>query len=776
MRLLVPLGCRLAPAGARTASELAAFFEDERRRQGVSWEKLLGDKDTPATKRAERLGSAPEMLSLAAVMELADALKITLTIVADDDATTPAPTHERETGAARPRRRAEPRPPSAPPRTSGSSSRPPPAPAPAPESQSPPTAQVPAAPSVSPESQPSSPWRLRPPRLGRYRDAPQADTRPAERQPLALYTPPATSYALERNLLGTLAGLSSDDWADAYTGMLALVKDAAEVPREMITSMAGATERWFHKFRRAPPRADPVQAPDLTFDDTDPAPLVRAWMASKEPDGRTSNTWTVHDDIGRAHVLHLALDDNHGVMIRLGQGGRSHALVRTLEWPRRQNPATLWQHEVALELQVGDERGRFEHVHAGPVFGEMHVAGKVFLLAAVSWAIVLVQIDSAGARVVWGGRAEQFVDTRIEAPAVEPPSAPAPAPTASSDADAHLAALAQELEDERRQRAVLEAQLAAERAALADESARHAQAQRDAEEARAARASVERDHHALRQELAAEKSARLELEETAHTTVMQLITATMSVNQQLQDAQAQLLAAQKAAEDANVQQQALTSENAELRHKLADWEGAAADMMASVTQGMEAARRAQQDFEVQFFELRERAEAQLEQHKRQQAELLALLDDLSARKKALEEENAALRRRLSTHTASLEPAHGNRAAHPRPEAAGKTDLPPVPPPKIDPPQEAPPEAATPQPVDPPVHDASHWDPVSRAAAHVRVQRILAENEASKAGLEAAKAELEVILEDSREQRVHDAPSSSKKPKAAKDLTRKWRRR
>lgn len=709
MRLLAPLGCRIIPAGARTASELAAFLEDERRRRGMSWEELLVDQDTPATKLAERLGSAPEMLSLAVVMQIAEALKIELTIVADDDAATPTPTHEREARAARPRHRAEPRAPSAAPRRSHSSSRPPPARAPAPESQSPPTAQVPPAPSVSHESQPPSPWRLRPPRLGRYRDAPQSNTRPVERQPPAQYTPPATSYALERNFLGKLADLSSDEWADTYSGIFTLVKDAAEVPREMITTLASATERWFHKFRRSPTRAEPVQAPDLNFDDADPAPLVRAWMASKEPDERTSTTWTVHDDVGRAHVLHLALDDNHGVMVRLAQGGRSHALVRTLEWPRRQNPATLWQHEVPLELQVGDERGRFEHVHAGPVFGELFLAGKVFLLASVSWAIVLVQLDSADARVVWGGRAEQFVDTRIEAPAVEPPSAPAPAPTASPNTDTHLAALARELEDERRQRAALEAQLTAERAALADESTRHAEAQREAEEARAARASVERENLALQQDLAAERSARLELEETARATVMQLITATMSVNHQLQDAQAQQLAAQKAAEDANAQQQTLTSENAELRRKLADWEAAAAQTMASVTQGVEAARRAQQEFEVQFLGLRERTDAQFEQHKRQQAELLARLDGFSARNKVLEEENMALRRRLSTHAASAEPAH---PAHPRAEVA-KTELPPDPPPRSDPPLEAPPDAAT--SVEPPVHDPASSSKKSKAA-------------------------------------------------------------
>ncbi len=42
MRLLPPLHARIAPAGARTATELAAFLEDQQRRSALPWDQLLG--------------------------------------------------------------------------------------------------------------------------------------------------------------------------------------------------------------------------------------------------------------------------------------------------------------------------------------------------------------------------------------------------------------------------------------------------------------------------------------------------------------------------------------------------------------------------------------------------------------------------------------------------------------------------------------------------------------------------------------------------------------
>ena len=50
MRLLLPLHCRVAPAGARTAAELAAYLDEQRRRQKLDWDQLLDQMGAGAEK------------------------------------------------------------------------------------------------------------------------------------------------------------------------------------------------------------------------------------------------------------------------------------------------------------------------------------------------------------------------------------------------------------------------------------------------------------------------------------------------------------------------------------------------------------------------------------------------------------------------------------------------------------------------------------------------------------------------------------------------------
>lgn len=73
MRLLPPLRCHVAPAGAHTAAELAAYLEDQRLRQSLDWGQLQGPLGVEAGKVTAVLLSEPEKLSLPVVVRLADA-------------------------------------------------------------------------------------------------------------------------------------------------------------------------------------------------------------------------------------------------------------------------------------------------------------------------------------------------------------------------------------------------------------------------------------------------------------------------------------------------------------------------------------------------------------------------------------------------------------------------------------------------------------------------------------------------------------------------------
>ncbi len=398
MRLLAPLGCRISPAGARTAGELAVHLDAQRRRRNVDWAAVCEGSRVTA-RIAERFVAAPEAMSVGVAFELARRLDVELTVVADDAASSPA----HEPAAVRGR---APRAPRA-------------RPAPAPEAAS----SSPPSPAVSPSQEPSSAsrWRLRPPRLGRYRDAPVEAAR--ERPSPIVYVPPVPSYALERAVLDKLADLTADDWSSAYTELFQFVAGAARTPVKLIRGMARATEQWFVKFRRpgAPeaehsgaPEAELDGTPDSAFAGADPAPLIQAWMRSKSPDGDVEVAHTRHDELGRVHKVHLALDSRFGVVVRLGQGETPHVFARLFFFERPGAATLLSEPEVPLVLRVGDVQRRFAHADAGPVFAELAQAGRVFLLAAISWTIVLVQVDSGGARVLWGGRPEEFVEMRVD--------------------------------------------------------------------------------------------------------------------------------------------------------------------------------------------------------------------------------------------------------------------------------------------------------------------------------------------------------------------------
>lgn len=587
MRLLEPLGYRISPAGARTAAELAAYLDDLRRQRGLDWATVC-EGSRVAVKVAERLSTSPEELSLGAVLELARRLDVALTLAAED-AAAPSPAHEP------PRRRASSR-------TRGPTRTPPlaePMPSPSSDPAAPPSAPTPTAP-LEHEPAPASPWRLRPPRLGRYRDTPTAPTR--ERSPPVTYAPPAPSYALEHSMLGKLADFTADDWSSAYTELFHTIAGAAKAPVKLITDMARATEQWFAKLRR--PRADPEpeSAPDNVFAGADPTPLVQAWMRAKTPGGDAEVAQTRHDEYGRAHKIHLALDPKFGVVVRLGQGEAPHILARQFLCPRPGMVTEVSDPDVPLVIRVGDAQRRFTHVEASPVFAELTMADRVLLLAAVSWAIVLVQIDTAGARVLWGGRPEEFAGMRVDAAA--PPRTAEPGP----DGGERLAALQRALEDERRDHATTRSTLAASTRELEERRAQQLEAQGQAEAARSALEDAKRVHA---QQLADEHADHAALVDAARMGVATLIIVLLTMARELDEARARLAAAETTSQDSSMRMAALVQENAELIHRLKE----STEFMATRLGELEKKTRAMDEFDAAFkteFDALRRRAAELE--------------------------------------------------------------------------------------------------------------------------------------------------------------------
>jgi hypothetical protein len=124
----------------------------------------------------------------------------------------------------------------------------------------------------------------------------------------------------------------------------------------------------------------------------------------------------------------------------------------------RDGEAKSWLHTVVpLAVRLGDERHPFRHVKAGPVFGEIAAGDHVYLLAAVSSLLVIVEVHGERARIVWGGRAEKLPEVVIEprlpgaAPRIEEPAAIiAELERRLAQTEALLAAERQAREDDRR--------------------------------------------------------------------------------------------------------------------------------------------------------------------------------------------------------------------------------------------------------------------------------------------------------------------------------------
>lgn len=480
MRLLAPLDSWVTPPGARTAGELMLFLDGERDRHGASWEALLVGSRLAAATFTEYLSATPERLPLDVVLHVADSLEIELKIAETHDP--PAASHEAES-TKRPRRRGGSR-------SSRGRSRPAPRP-------TDPLGPASVAPTPHPvdttlpreQSFSSSPWRLCPPRLGRYRAAPPPP--PASRAPaVAPYVPPEPTYALEHTILHGLADMSRGTWRDLFCGLHETITGTLDAPLDFFDDLATRTERWLRRFRRS---ADSKPQPriQVPVEDVDPMPFVDAWCAMKsDPDRQT--TQTIHDWAGRAYVFHPAVSGTHTVQILLGQDGRPNRLAALIE-VTSDDGQVIASPDLRLELKVGDAVYPFTHYHAGPVFGGIGVNNRVYLLGAMSSMLALIEVTRSRARTVWAGFAEDLEKTPLEVALADDPPAPI-----SDDRDPDRGP-----ERDAPQHADLEAELAAARRMLAEERARGAAAQQRADEAAAALASSERERIALQQRLEA---------------------------------------------------------------------------------------------------------------------------------------------------------------------------------------------------------------------------------------------------------------------------------
>jgi hypothetical protein len=582
MRLLAPLHARIAPAGARTAAELTAFLNGLRRRSALDWEQVLGVTGPYAGKVAARLESDPEQLSLDVVMRLADALHIELELV-DDDAPTIHPSDRPMTKRSRASRRGQ-APLGGPGRPSPSASVSPGEPLVQPSSATAASSAVssaasaasavspppPAASAAAPSTRAAATFGLaplRPPRLGRYRDAPSQPT-PARPRP-APWTPTKEPTAPGGALVSHLASISGADWSAGFAAVWGAAVRGASLPAGLLAGLGQWTEAVFQRFRRAPEVKQPVtdEPPAGWFDALDPIPLVGVWLAAHQPDYHSDDTSLSYDDLGII-ALHVALDGRTALKLRLAPRG-CHRLVQMIYIPHHGPPVDRRCAEVPLEVKIGGEQHRFGHVRASPVFGEIIMGDRVYLLAAISSLFVVIEARGDGARVLWGGRPEKLPEVEIDLTALAQREA-----SSSMEVEERAGPTAHPYEETKTPtevQAEQTAEITAERTAQADErralktAIHELTITRDAlEDVRAALSAAQAEiEHQSKARAMAEQQLRM-----AKTVLDQFTETIVSKNRECRQAVTLHQAAEVRAAEADQARDALSVELVELRRQL----------------------------------------------------------------------------------------------------------------------------------------------------------------------------------------------------------------
>ena len=238
-----------------------------------------------------------------------------------------------------------------------------------------------------------------------------------------------------------------------------MLSGAASLPAGMLERLGHWTAARLARLRRAhtvsPVSADLLEPPEGWFDAHDLRALMFHWNAARAPGYKPSGIIVQRNEHG-LFVGHLSLDDDTMAVIQPAPRGRPHSLANLVQ-PRPGGGVRSWlTKEVPLEIMIGDERHLFRHVRAGPIFGELALGDRTFLLAAMSVFLVLVEVRGEDATVVWGGPGEMLPTLALEAP---PPGKPPPEAAASQGPEARPlppASQAPAEDDERRRRRAAE--------------------------------------------------------------------------------------------------------------------------------------------------------------------------------------------------------------------------------------------------------------------------------------------------------------------------------
>ena len=425
--------------------------------------------------------------------------------------------------------------------------------------------------------------------------------------------------------------------------MLGTLADAFSLPSTFLEKLGRTTFDALQRFRNKP-RTEPGQDPDQDpgpppgcFDALDAMPLAQVWLASKEPDYRPRHAWLNYDQHG-VIASNVALDDETAMRVRLSPQGSPHRLIQIVHVPRN-GPRTAENHDIALTIKVDGEPRPLTHVRAGPVFGELIVGERVYLVAAISSLLAVIEVQATGARTVWGGRAAALPEFNVQrgAPETEDPADPRPAQ-------------AQRAADEHARQA--ESQLATERAALADERRAREAAEQELEAIKDALVTLDKE---VRAELTRQAEAHAKAEHQAAIAREMLgksIEAYARKNKEYQEAVEQ----RQAAEEHAAQAEAVNRLTIQVSTKALDHTNA---MLAAEAQRANDAEQAATTLAARLIALEAElagashaaAQQAAAEHERTQLteRLLAVEAELSALQKAQADDAAALTRLIEAN-------------------------------------------------------------------------------------------------------------------------------
>jgi hypothetical protein len=386
-----------------------------------------------------------------------------------------------------------------------------------------------------------------------------------------------------------LASLSSENWSEGFAGAWSMLVTGAELPVRFIEGLGAWTASAFQRFHPPPPaQPPPPEPPDGCFDALDPSPLVRNWLEGRQADGNDpTKTRLVYDNLG-VKAFHAALDGETVAAVRLGAKGSPHRLVHLVHVPRNGDSKAWLQTEVRLAIKIGGELHDFVHVHAGPVFGEIIIRERAYLLAAISSLLAIVEVRTDGAHVVWGGRPARLSEIDLEMPPqiVPQPDTTIEAATSTKDDEG----LAARLEEETRRRVEAEAALASrddDRRALQTTTKKLAATTSALEAAEQALNAVQSE---LKLHSQASTNAQQQVQ-MVRAAANQLMEALLSRNKAHDQAIEQREAAEARATEAEQARDALDAELDDLRRQLHDRVDTSAEALAQARSQLEAERQ-----------------------------------------------------------------------------------------------------------------------------------------------------------------------------------------